>query len=118
MPRIINYTPGWLSRPSPGFQIFNKAHSTSSQASSNSHSQQRNGNFGNDQDGGPNRTIAQRGTEIYLAIGRQIRWADLVSLKDGYEEQLRTPTPKPKPATEASQSDGEDNGPEDGSYRV
>ena len=115
MPKIISHTPGWLSRPSPGFQIFNKVHSTSTQAD---HSQQQNSSFGGKQGVGPNRTIAQRGTEIYLAVGRQIRWADLVSLKDGYEEQLRTPTPKPKPTNIANQSEVDENGPEDGSYRV
>ncbi len=119
MPKIISYTPGWLSRPSPGFQLFNTAQSTSStQQGWRGSSQERNGNLDSNSHTGPNRTIAQRGTEIFLAAGKQIRWTDLVSLKDEYEEQLRTPSRRPKPAPGGNQPGQEDEGPEDLSYRV
>ena len=34
---------------------------------------------------GPRRTIARRGTEVFVANGREIRWADLVTMKDNWE---------------------------------
>ena len=117
MPKIISYTPGWLSRPSPGFQTFNTANSTSSSASKGS-SQRCSEDLGNGDYAGQNRTLAQRGTEVYLAVGKQIRWTDLVSLKEEYEEQLQTPSRKPRSTSDADQRREEVDGPEDGSYRV
>ena len=32
------------------------------------------------------RTIAHRKTEVFVAIGREIRWADLATLKDAYQD--------------------------------
>ena len=116
MPRIIHYTPGWLCRPSPGFEVFNTSQSKSRQLGSGSTNQQPNGADGSDYFG-PNRTIAKRGTEVFIASGRQIRWTDLVSIKSDFEDQSRTPSKKPKLTTEAKPK--EDNeGPEDLSYRV
>lgn len=34
---------------------------------------------------GPRRTIARRGTEVFIAVGKEIRWADLVYLKEAWE---------------------------------
>jgi nucleoporin NUP82 len=76
MPKVLSYTPGWLSRPSPGFQIFADAPKTSPPAHvSSAH--------GADV---PLRTIARRGTQIFVAVGNEIRWSDLVLLKD-YESE-------------------------------
>ena len=36
---------------------------------------------------GPRRTIAHRGTEVFIAVGREIRWADLVYLKEAWEDK-------------------------------
>lgn len=36
---------------------------------------------------GPRRTIARRGTEIFTAVGKEIRWADLVYLKEAWESK-------------------------------
>ena len=38
---------------------------------------------------GPRRTIAQRGTEVFIGVGREIRWADLVYLKEAWEDKQR-----------------------------
>ena len=111
MPKIISYTPSWLSRPSPGFQVFNTAQSPSAVQSEQK-------SFPGDNYYGPTRTIARRGTEIFLAVGKKLRWADLTLLKDGYEEQLRTPSKKPKSNSDATHRKEEDEGPEDASYRV
>ncbi|KAI0481230.1 hypothetical protein GGR56DRAFT_310922 [Xylariaceae sp. FL0804] len=76
MPRISSYTPAWLSRPSPGYDLFapdpNDAASYASRAAA-SH--------------GPRRAIARRGTEVFIAVGREIRWADLVYLKETFQEK-------------------------------
>ncbi len=67
---------------------------------------------------GPTRTMARRGTEIFVVVGKHIRWTDLVSLKDGYEDHSQTPSRKPRSTSEGKQSKNEYDGPEDGSYRV
>lgn len=79
MPKVIGYTPSWLSRPSPGFSVFTPKPTTSSKATN-----------GVDEAGGLSRTkntIATRGTEIFVAIGNEIRWSDLVELKEAGDAQ-------------------------------
>ena len=96
--------------------MFNTSQSKSPQLGSGTTNQQRNGTDGGDYVG-PNRTIAKRGTEVFIAAGKQIRWTDLVSLKSDFEDQSRSPSKKPKPTTEARPKK-ENEGPEDLSYRV
>lgn len=62
--------------------------------------------------------MAQRGTEIFVVVGKHIRWTDLASLKDDYEEQSQTPSKNPRPNQRERRARYEDDGPEDGSYRV
>lgn len=62
--------------------------------------------------------MARRGTEIFVVVGKYIRWTDLVSLKDDYEEQSQTRSKKPISTSDGIKSRNEDDGPEDGSYRV
>ena len=76
MPRVLGYTPSWLSRPSPGFDLF--AHkqfekpiiqdSTSGEKAAAS------------------RTIACRGAEIFVAVDKEIRWSDLQLLKEEWQQ--------------------------------
>jgi nucleoporin NUP82 len=79
MPKIKAYTPAWLSSPSPGHQLFapntDDAHNVPSYPSIGANSQ------------GPRRTIARRGTEVFIAVGKEIRWADLVYLKERWQEK-------------------------------
>ncbi|KAI0408635.1 hypothetical protein F4802DRAFT_594047 [Xylaria palmicola] len=78
MPKIKAYTPAWLSSPSPGHRLFapnpddvqNIASYSSRAAAAAS----------------PRRTIATRGTEVFIAVGKEIRWADLVYLKEKWQE--------------------------------
>ncbi|KAL7626221.1 hypothetical protein AAE478_002991 [Parahypoxylon ruwenzoriense] len=79
MPKIKSYTPGWLLPPSPGHDLFapnlEDAHAGScytSKVVSKS---------------GPRRTIARRGTEVFIAVGKEIRWADLVYLKERWDDK-------------------------------
>ncbi|KAF2272398.1 uncharacterized protein EI97DRAFT_437021 [Westerdykella ornata] len=76
MSRVISYTPEWLMRPNPGWEMF-----TSKTPSSKSPISQ--------DDTGRRKTIATRDTEIFVAVGTEIRWADLLALKEG-ENGYRT----------------------------
>lgn len=85
MPRAVGYTPAWLSKPNPGHEIFTTKNPSSLGTqipSSNGFSTSRKG----DSKPGPRRTVARRGTEIFVAVGKEIRWADLVYLKEAWEE--------------------------------
>ena len=115
MPKIISYTPSWLSRPNPGFQVFDEPKARRS-------GQSVPGKFGNgvtehNDYVGPNRTIAHRGAEIFVVVGSQIRWADLSLLKEGLEQLEETPSKGPRITNGHPEDVGED-GPDDGSYRV
>ncbi|KAI1467161.1 uncharacterized protein F4812DRAFT_51474 [Daldinia caldariorum] len=79
MPKIKSYTPAWLSAPSPGHDLFVPNASETQDASayiSKAISKD-----------GPRRTIARRGTEVFIAVGKEIRWADLLYLKERWEEK-------------------------------
>ncbi len=120
MPKVLAYTPEWLSRNNPGFQLFNNAQSRQSQAQARPRGsiQLENGSGSNDSYVGPNRTIARRGAEIFTVVGKHIRWADLSMLKENFDEQKATPTKAPKSTGSRTEIQIEKDGPEDGSYRV
>ncbi|KAF2004103.1 hypothetical protein P154DRAFT_427758 [Amniculicola lignicola CBS 123094] len=68
MPKVIGFTPAWLTRPNAGYDMFTPKTASTEKASS-----------------GPQRTIATRGSEVFTAVGREIRWADLSRLKEALE---------------------------------
>ncbi|KAI9711539.1 MAG: hypothetical protein M1820_002103 [Bogoriella megaspora] len=76
MPRVISYTPAWLSRPAPGFDLFNAPTKTQAPTTSSPNEYR-----------GPNKTLARRGREVFTVVGNELRWADLGHLKDEWEEQ-------------------------------
>ncbi|KAH7392344.1 hypothetical protein DE146DRAFT_679755 [Phaeosphaeria sp. MPI-PUGE-AT-0046c] len=78
MPKVLSYTPDWLARPSPGYQLFAPKHTNGNAAPAKR------------KDHGPRKTMATRGSEIFVAVGHEIRWADVVNLKDGAEPAYRT----------------------------
>ncbi|TGO33310.1 hypothetical protein BHYA_0253g00070 [Botrytis hyacinthi] len=83
MPQVLGYTPTWLSKPNPGHEIFTAKPTgiqTAPGASYNPNEKKTNKL-------GPKRTIARRGTEIFIAVGKEIRWADLVYLKETWENK-------------------------------
>ncbi|KAI0013737.1 hypothetical protein F4779DRAFT_350497 [Xylariaceae sp. FL0662B] len=77
MPKIKSYTPAWLLPPSPGHDLFapnpDEPYSIASHISKTPPKS------------GPRRTIARRGTEVFIAVGKEIRWADLVFLKEQWQ---------------------------------
>lgn len=81
MPKIKSYTPAWLSKPSPGHDLFTPPPSDTPKRSSLYSSTKANGTLG------PRRTIARRGSEVFIAVGKEIRWADLVYLKERWQEK-------------------------------
>ncbi|ORY69865.1 nuclear pore complex protein An-Nup82 [Pseudomassariella vexata] len=72
MPKIKSYTPAWLSQPSPGHRLFAPS-SEQPRSSLASASVPRLA---------PRRTIARSGSQIFVAVGKEVRWADLIELKE------------------------------------
>ncbi|KAL9125427.1 MAG: hypothetical protein Q9217_005373 [Psora testacea] len=91
MPRILSYTPAWLSRPSPGSQVFNNAPPTPETRSNGGISNAYQRDYV-----GPNLTLARRNTEIFVVMGKQIRWADLPSMKDQWQTLQDTTSKLPQ----------------------
>jgi nucleoporin NUP82 len=86
MPTVLSYTPAWLARPSPGYHMFAPKPSTSQTL------------VQKEQSSGLRKNIATRQSEIFVAAGHELRWADLAQLKE--EESpiyrtLRIPIPLP-----------------------
>ncbi|KAK8082514.1 nuclear pore complex protein An-Nup82 [Apiospora saccharicola] len=80
MPKVKAYTPAWLSRPSPGHRVFAPVAGEprpSTYSSSRSDISKI----------GPRRTIAQSGSQVYVAVGKEIRWVDLIELKEKWQEK-------------------------------
>ncbi|KAK8138192.1 hypothetical protein PG984_001572 [Apiospora sp. TS-2023a] len=80
MPKVKAYTPAWLSRPSPGHRVFAPAAGEprpSTYSSSRSDISKT----------GPRRTIAQSGSQVFVAVGKEIRWVDLIELKEKWQEK-------------------------------
>lgn len=97
MPKIISYTPAWLSKPAPGHEILSVA---SSRPPIGDPAVSRSINSVAKFNGkpGPRRTIARRGTEVFVAVGKEIRWADLIALKEEFEEDPRRETARQTPS--------------------
>lgn len=74
MPHILTRTPPWLAKPSAGYDVF------AVEGTSNSSKPPR---------PGPTRTIARRGNEIFVAVGNQLRWADLALLRHQSQHRER-----------------------------
>jgi nucleoporin NUP82 len=93
MPKILSYTPPWLSRPSPGSKIFSDPRGHVSQTSTSNRTSQLGSPNGVKQDEnyqGPRRLLASRGTEIFSVVDNKIRWADLARVKSDWDEQAGT----------------------------
>lgn len=121
MPKVLTYTPEWLSRPNPGFQLFNTPgpRQALAQPGRRGSTQHENLNNGGVEYVGPNKIIARRGTEIFVVVaGKFIRWSDLSTLKTQYEELQATLSKNPRGNRYQIETDDETKGPEDLSYRV
>ena len=88
MPKAISQTPSWLSRPSPGARIFSDPSTQSPTSPSKRNPQAPSNSSEPSSFYSPKRVIAQRGTEIFVAVGNKIRWADLATVKDNWEDSI------------------------------
>ncbi|MCJ1433685.1 hypothetical protein MMC27_003049 [Xylographa pallens] len=81
MPKVLSYTPAWLSRPSPGFDLFHSNDRKLSHKASEAGSKK--------DEHGARRILAYRRTEycneVFVVVGNTIRWADLGQIKDDWE---------------------------------
>lgn len=82
MPKVRAYTPAWLSAAFPDGQTLFAA-PTSAYASTTASPGRKKKQT--PAPAGPRRVIARRGTEVFVANGKEIRWADLVSMKSAWE---------------------------------
>ncbi|KAI9370564.1 hypothetical protein BJX61DRAFT_86072 [Aspergillus egyptiacus] len=80
MPKVISYTPPWLSRPSPGASLFSSTAPKDGSARSPKDVEYA----------GPSRTLARRGNEVFTVVDNQIRWASLTRLKDEWQQRARS----------------------------
>ena len=118
MPKVKSFTAPWLANNAPGHQLFEpSADALRSRALSPPYSSSKKQAIA-----GPRRTIARRGTEVFVAVGREIRWGDLAYLK----EEWLNKQPRAKSGTiphikreDSSQSfDGQGDGQDAGGLRV
>ena len=101
MPKIKSYTPRWLTDPANGaHQLFTRSQADNRSIPFSSKKVEP----------GPRRTIARRGTEVFVANGKEIKWGDLVYLKDGWEAKQARSNRRSQIKREASNglSDGPD----------
>ena len=89
MPKVLSYTPSWLSRPSPGFDLFSSNSNKTSLDTKNGFKASSNGLEKVDEYRGPQRAVANRNTEVFVVVDNQIRWSDLSMLKDVWEHSTR-----------------------------
>ncbi|KAF6803494.1 nuclear pore complex protein An-Nup82 [Colletotrichum sojae] len=75
MPKVKSYTAPWLSH-GPGHGLFAPSSEASKALSAPSPYSKKKKAVG------PRRTIARRGTEVFVAVGKELRWGDLVYLKE------------------------------------
>lgn len=78
MSKIKSYTPSWLSKPAPGHTLFQASAEDLNSSAFTSRRKSR---------PGPRRSIARRGTEVFVAVNREIRWGDLVYLKESWTDK-------------------------------
>lgn len=81
MAKVLSHTPAWLSRPSPAFDFFQPGPQTKSPIALT------NGQGKKLDHQTPSRTIACRGTEVFAVAGNEIRWSDLILLRDSAKEE-------------------------------
>ncbi|KKA28272.1 hypothetical protein TD95_001838 [Thielaviopsis punctulata] len=80
MPKVTAYTPSYLAPGAAGHALF----AASSEPASPFIAKKKGGHKSHL---GARRTVARRGTELFVASGREIRWGDLAYLKDVHENR-------------------------------
>ena len=70
MPKILSRQPRWLDHGTPGFNLLQPGEKMKEQ------------NTSVNQSGGLSKKVAHRGTEVFVAVGNELRWSDLSLLKE------------------------------------
>jgi nucleoporin NUP82 len=82
MPKVKSYSAAWLAKNAPGHRLFEPSADTlRSRALSPPYSSKKK------PIAGPRRTIARRGTEVFVAVGKEIRWGDVAYLKEEWSSK-------------------------------
>ena len=81
MPKIIERDPAWLASATPGHNLFRPSTSAAAQRSPDT------------KDVGATRRVAHRGTELFVAVGSELRWSELGLVKDAGDRRQRQYTP-------------------------
>ncbi|TDZ87597.1 Nucleoporin NUP82 [Colletotrichum sidae] len=76
MPKVKSYTAPWLSH-GPGRSLFAPQSDSQALSASSPYPKKK-------KTIGPRRTIARRGTEVFVAVGKELRWGDLAYLKENW----------------------------------
>ncbi|KAK0879805.1 hypothetical protein LTR87_006442 [Friedmanniomyces endolithicus] len=77
MPRVVAQQPPWVVRGSSGHQLFQHDERAKTPTTKSAHYD------------GPTRKIAHRGTEIFVAVGNELRWADVNALEGSQQSGPR-----------------------------
>ncbi|KAF7536104.1 hypothetical protein G7054_g4833 [Neopestalotiopsis clavispora] len=99
MPKIKGWTPAWLDKPAPGSNLFAPAKVDSKTSPFTSKTKPK---------PGPTRTIAQSGSQVFVAVGKEVRWADLIDLKERWEEKTSRGRPGARVKRESSANISDD----------
>ncbi len=83
MPKIRSYTPHWLTEPAIGHNLFTESEADPKASTFSPYASRKR------YEPGPRKTIARRGTEVFVANGRELKWGDLVYLKDSWAAKQR-----------------------------
>ncbi|KAL4889213.1 hypothetical protein BDV59DRAFT_187130 [Aspergillus ambiguus] len=108
MPKVISYTPPWLSRPSSGAALFSSPAGKAPEQVAQK--LQRDVLYQ-----GPTRTLGKRGNEVFTVVDNQIRWSSLTRLKDEWQQQTRL---KKSTTGQSGDTKSQANGEGGLSYRV
>lgn len=87
MPKVVAYTPPWLSQPSSGARIFSDPEAVSPPSPSKKPVFSQHDGADSGETCVQNTKIAHRGTEVFTVVGNKIRWADLSRVKEDWEQQ-------------------------------
>lgn len=76
MSKVLKRELAWLARDTPGFNVFQPT-----EAQLKTKAQETKVEYQS-----PSRRIARRGTEVFVAVGTEIRWSDLALMRDAGED--------------------------------
>ncbi|KAK2743044.1 hypothetical protein FQN57_005000 [Myotisia sp. PD_48] len=88
MPRVVDYSPPWLARPSPGADLFSLSNDDQKK-SSNSGARPEASASTTGYLLQPRRTLARRDADIFVVVDNQIRWANLTDIKDAWKKKVK-----------------------------